>query len=689
VKYLFIFLFFVFVFNTYTSCSQSHNIIDGATLFTCSGTLYDTGGPNGFYNNNETITYTICPGSGGVITLDFTLFDIENIFDQLAIYDGNSINDPLIGTYTGVGSPGFIQASSTNTSGCLTLVFTSDFMITAQGWEATIGCTSACQEIIANATFTPVPDADSVLRICQGTTVNFNGSGTYPQNNSSYAQSDATSTFTWNTQDGSNPTGQNASHTFNNEGIYFVELEIEDINGCTNDVELIQEVHVSTTPDFSGITATPDSICLGEQATLNGIATPVTFDNSCTQPVIPVTPLPDGSGVPTITTVNLDCFNSGQTLTNINDLLSVCVNIEHSYLGDLSIEVECPSGQTVTLKNLTSGGSTPLGIPLPGLTPGTGFDYCWSPTATNGTMGANAFGFTLPAGTYESDNPMSSLVGCDLNGVWTLTLFDSSPGDDGFLFDWSINFDPAIIPPSTSFTPTIVSENWQADPTIVSGTNPIIVEPTASGSACYTYEVTDNFGCNYDTTYCIYVNPQIVLDTLPDVVQCTPYVLPAITGSNLSGNEAYYTGINGTGTQYNAGDVITSSTTLYVYDSYATNPTCEAQNSFSISIGVSNTVLNCPPPSNFNCASAIPPPFPDINAFTLGGGTVSFGFGTATIINSFTLLNEVTAGNGCQETITRTYQVTDDCGLNYTCDQVFNIVDSVNPTGTAPADITV
>ncbi|ARN77535.1 hypothetical protein BST97_05785 [Nonlabens spongiae] len=65
------------------------------------------------------------------------------------------------------------------------------------------------------------------------------------------------------------------------------------------------------------------------------------------------------------------------------------------------------------------------------------------------------------------------------------------------------------------------------------------------------------------------------------------FILPVISGNNLSGNEAYYTDVSGGGIQYNAGDAICITdfssypVTLYIYDS---NGSCSDQESFSLNI---------------------------------------------------------------------------------------------------------
>ena len=67
--------------------------------------------------------------------------------------------------------------------------------------------------------------------------------------------------------------------------------------------------------------------------------------------------------------------------------------------------------------------------------------------ATNGTWEENAgalAGSTLPAGAYESVQPFSNLNGCPLNGTWEIEVCDLWSIDNGFIFDWSIEFDSSL-----------------------------------------------------------------------------------------------------------------------------------------------------------------------------------------------------------------------------------------------------
>ncbi|TRW23556.1 T9SS type A sorting domain-containing protein [Flavobacterium zepuense] len=68
------------------------------------------------------------------------------------------------------------------------------------------------------------------------------------------------------------------------------------------------------------------------------------------------------------------------------------------------------------------------------------------------------------------------------------------------------------------------------------------------------------------------------LDEVEDVFSCTTYVLPALT------NGAYYGGTEGTGTEYEAGDEITETTTLYVYAESEIVEGCFAEAVFTVNI---------------------------------------------------------------------------------------------------------
>ncbi|MEI6487395.1 MAG: GEVED domain-containing protein [Bacteroidota bacterium] len=113
------------------------NMSNGSTT-TCSGSFYDSGGPGSNYQNSESYTYTIYPDAGNLSSVTFNSFTIETCCDHLTIYNGPDATYPSLGTFTTI-SAGTVF-SSTDPTGALTFVFSSDGSVTYAGWDATIGC---------------------------------------------------------------------------------------------------------------------------------------------------------------------------------------------------------------------------------------------------------------------------------------------------------------------------------------------------------------------------------------------------------------------------------------------------------------------------------------------------------------------------------------------------------------------
>ena len=110
------------------------------TVTTCSTTVYDHGG-FGNYSDNANGTLTINPGTANSrIELSFNSFAVETCCDRLMIYDGPDAQSPLLATLTTMPS---LPIMATNSTGALTLVFTSDGSVTASGFDAAVTCVTA------------------------------------------------------------------------------------------------------------------------------------------------------------------------------------------------------------------------------------------------------------------------------------------------------------------------------------------------------------------------------------------------------------------------------------------------------------------------------------------------------------------------------------------------------------------
>jgi hypothetical protein len=160
-------------------------------------------------------------------------------------------------------------------------------------------------------------------------------------------------------------------------------------------------------------------------------------------------------------------FANGQQFMAISNIQSVCVTLEHSWARDIEISLQAPSGQLVRLSKFKgrTGGEIYYGMandcdddanPVPGV----GVEYCFTPTATNPppldyadgggamTTVTNCYGSTsemLPGGNYQASDSFANLIGATLNGDWQIVVTDLWPIDNGYMFKWSIAFDPSVI----------------------------------------------------------------------------------------------------------------------------------------------------------------------------------------------------------------------------------------------------
>ena len=164
--------------------------------------------------------------------------------------------------------------------------------------------------------------------------------------------------------------------------------------------------------------------------------------------------LPDGEGSSYETSIDFTGFTDGQLVESTGDILGVCVVMEHSWLRDLQIEVTCPSGQMIVVQEFLGQEGSELYMGQPNdadfedPVPGTGAEYCWSPTAVNKPMltYANETGIhDLPPGDYQAVDDYAKLIGCTLNGNWTIKVTDLWGSDNGFIFAWGIKFNAAIV----------------------------------------------------------------------------------------------------------------------------------------------------------------------------------------------------------------------------------------------------
>lgn len=509
----------------------------------CDGQFFDDGGMEGGPYTDADYTYTICSDNpGDVIQIEFVAFSLQtspnsNNSDWFSIYDGDDTSAPSLGSYSGNDLQGLsVTGTTSNTSGCLTFVFNVNTgnSNTFPGWEGLISCTTPCDVPISTSEITnPIPPIDTLqsVGICQGSLVSFDGSGSFAAAGFNITE------YSWSFDDGTidNTTGASVSHAFDEPGEYVVTLTVFDDNGCNSlNLDPLQ-VLVSTTPIFN--TDVLEEVCLGGEACADGVPIEsVTWTALPPQVVAGETYLADGAGFSYSSALVFDFFDPDQTLESCDDLYGLFVNMEHSYMGDLHLEIECPDGTSVILMSYpNTGGGTYLGDALDDASTnqGVGWDYTWDPDATNGTWDENSGGVAnLPAGTYEAEGDLCDLVGCPLNGEWTFSITDNLAIDNGYIFSWGIDFNPALFPGITTFTPIIglaSDSTWWEGPagftTISDDGNQACITPPDFGIYELTYFAMNDFGCQFDTTVTIESVPGPLIDAGPDLTFCNEPVL--------------------------------------------------------------------------------------------------------------------------------------------------------------------
>ncbi|XP_073535892.1 CUB and sushi domain-containing protein 3 isoform X7 [Phyllobates terribilis] len=96
------------------------------------GTVLSPDYPEG-YGNNLNCIWTIISDPGSRIHLSFNDFDLESQFDFLAIKDGDSLDSPILGTFTGAEVPSHL----TSNNHILRLEFQADHSMSGRGFNIT------------------------------------------------------------------------------------------------------------------------------------------------------------------------------------------------------------------------------------------------------------------------------------------------------------------------------------------------------------------------------------------------------------------------------------------------------------------------------------------------------------------------------------------------------------------------
>ncbi len=520
------------------SNNQTFTVCDPSVGET-SGIVASGGNSNPTYGNNENVTVTFCPFTpGDAITATFTIFNLSTIdtqpgngnnSDQMFVFDGPNTSSPSLGNYGGTSIQGTnISATITNTTGCLTFQFISNDQGTGT-FSGAVACSSPCDApLAAGMLLNGENGATDFIKVCIGEEVQFQ------ETDSDAATGYNLISYNWDFMDGISVQGTDngvVSHSWDQPGQYFVQLFVQDDNAdnvCTNTNFISLEVLVAPQPEFVNFQDDVE-LCVGES--LSFTAQPETYQvtwsgfNGFTQ-VESGCLTDDMLGVAQEIEIYQTGFQAGSFIQDTSDILDICLEMEHSFIGDIVVLLTCPNGQSIILHQ-QGGGGLNLGEPnvltnmeeYPCGDPGSAgipYEYCFAPGQNQTWLeyaNATAGGTTLPAGSYQTIDPFSNLVGCPTNGIWTLTIVDNWAVDDGQVYSFGLNLNPSFFPPDIEFTPQIgidASQSFWNQGSLPayaiindSNADEISIVPSSAGTDVFTYTVVDDFGCSNSTSFTV------------------------------------------------------------------------------------------------------------------------------------------------------------------------------------------
>jgi gliding motility-associated-like protein len=465
-----------------------------STLTQCGGTFADPGG-TGNYANSANCIQTICSNvAGQCVTLQITSLNLENNFDFLYVYNGNSIASPLIATITNT-----FTGNLTSTTGCLTLRFTSDASVASTGWLGNVICHPCGSPPPPPAGPVVASDCSGAVNICtnQSFQVDPSGSGLVTE-------------FVSGTV--SNPSLNPAS---TNSGCL--------LSGELNSTWMVVNIATSGTLEFS--IGTPGNGCL------DWIMWPYTGPATCTQiinnQIAPIrcnwnancnnftgmaTPLPAG-GMAGDFEPELNVTCGQKFLICLSNYSSQTTSLPLNFFGTSTISCNtftpitvnsatiCP-GQSATLT--ATGGNTYTWSPATGLSSTSGATVTATPSVTTtytvtGT-GACGSGTATSTVTVLAANNPACVTTCPATatntGPYCVGGTIQLNGTGGGTYSW--------------VGPNGFSSNLQ---------NPTIPSATAAAAGTYTLTINLN-GCTSTATTTVVVNPVATVNANIDQSVC-------------------------------------------------------------------------------------------------------------------------------------------------------------------------
>lgn len=340
-------------------------------------------------------------------------------------------------------------------------------------------------------------------------------------------------------------------------------VDTTDGHHCSSKNAISARVRVAQNP-IKTVANLPDmcsgdkqSIFVGYSANSNIIMDTIAFSQAAREEYNTTTFIPDGGAQPGgmgcyESPVTFTTFSPGAMIEDADEVLDICISMEHSFIGDLGFFIECPNGQVVTLKYNTHQNGADLGISNYGTEMGTCWTYCFSNqylTGAKGVIGAGSSSsspldsthywtdtiefYQTPTQDIQGSTSYNSacdvvdltgfeaLVGCELNGEWKLRVCDNWGADDGWVCSWWMDLGKTSATDWQYQVPldTVI---WEGPYISSSAYNTGLIAPPidAEGLVTYSISIVDAFGCPWDTVTHLNIVRTPVVDLGADTAFC-------------------------------------------------------------------------------------------------------------------------------------------------------------------------
>ncbi|WCO02744.1 T9SS type B sorting domain-containing protein [Psychroserpens ponticola] len=252
--------------------------------------------------------------------------------------------------------------------------------------------------------------------------------------------------------------------------------------------------------------------------------------------------------------------------------------------------------------------------------------------------------YTLPAltnGTYFSltgGNGTTFNAGDVINSTQTIFIYNET-GTAPDICTNETSFTVTVV--GTPLVDTIANQNVCVDYTLPTLTNGNYFSLTGGNGTAFnagdvinttqTIFIYNQIGtapdiCTNETSFTITILGLPLVDTIANQIVCTDYTLPALT------NGTYFSLTGGNGTTFNAGDVISSDQTIFIYNETGTAPDiCTNEASFTVTI-IGTPLVDTIANQNV-CVDYTLPTLTNGNYFSLTGGNGTT-FNAGDVINT-------------------------------------------------------